>query len=59
MVEFILGKDEPVQMRESVDAFLDTSRPWEERQAALENLTMIVETIDNANSICQTMLCDF
>ncbi len=51
LVEYILGKDDAVRIREETAVFVDAQRPAEDRLAAWENLEMLVEQIDNAVNV--------
>ena len=50
LIEMILGKDDPVRMRECVEVILDETRGETERLQAYELLADLAAQIDNANS---------
>lgn len=45
------GPDEATLMKEAVKAAIDTSADEETRETALDNLEMLVESLDNANNL--------
>lgn len=53
LVEAILGKSEAKQMKECVEFACDTSNSLDDRLSLLDELEMLVESIDNANDVEQ------
>lgn len=50
LIEMILGKDDPVRMRECVEVIVDETREETERLQTYELLADLAAQIDNANS---------
>ncbi|GAC74892.1 armadillo/beta-catenin-like repeat-containing protein [Moesziomyces antarcticus T-34] len=51
LYEAIMGKSEAQMMAEQLSVAVDESRSVEDRCTALDNLEMLIETIDNANNM--------
>ncbi|TPX51043.1 hypothetical protein SeMB42_g01424 [Synchytrium endobioticum] len=50
-IEIILGKDDSVRMRECVETFTNPHNPLETRILSLDELELLIESIDNANNL--------
>ncbi|KAG8760184.1 hsp70 nucleotide exchange factor fes1 [Serendipita sp. 396] len=51
IIDLILGKPDPVQMKEALAIALDEKTEEDVRVTALDNFEMLIEQIDNANNI--------
>jgi len=51
IIDHILGKPDAQLMKEALDVALDGSRDEDQRIAAMDDLEMLVENIDNANNL--------
>jgi len=51
IIDAILGKSDAEQMKEALAIAVDDAREEDERVEALDKLEMLVEQIDNANSM--------
>jgi len=51
VIDAILGKPDAVLMREALEAAQDDKLPTDARATALDNLELLVESIDNANNL--------
>ncbi|PWN28433.1 Fes1-domain-containing protein [Jaminaea rosea] len=51
VLEAMMGKSEAQMMTEELRSALDTSRSVDDRETALDNFEMLIESIDNANLI--------
>ncbi|KAG5440675.1 hypothetical protein PCK2_000263 [Pneumocystis canis] len=51
LIDYILGKDDAVLMREAMNIITDLSQTLENRRIAFENLEMLVEDIYNADNL--------
>ncbi|KAN0080125.1 Armadillo-type fold [Tylopilus felleus] len=51
IIDYILGKPDAQLMKEALNVALDVSKDEDQRIAAMDNLEMLVENIDNANDL--------
>ncbi|KAG9311116.1 nucleotide exchange factors-like protein [Chiua virens] len=51
IIDYVLGKPDSQLMKEALDVALDVSRVEDQRIAAMDDLEMLVENIDNANNL--------
>ncbi|KAG5439524.1 hypothetical protein PCANB_002099 [Pneumocystis canis] len=51
LIDYIIGKDDAVLMREAMNIITDCSQTLENKKIAFENLEMLVENIYNANNL--------
>ncbi|KAF8550654.1 Fes1-domain-containing protein [Imleria badia] len=51
IIDYILGKPDAQLMKEALDVALDVSKDEDQRIAAMDDLEMLVENIDNANDL--------
>ncbi|KAH7100366.1 Fes1-domain-containing protein [Auriculariales sp. MPI-PUGE-AT-0066] len=51
IIDHILGKPDAVRMKESLEVAVDDTKTEDERVAALDELEMLIESIDNANDM--------
>ncbi|KZP01828.1 Fes1-domain-containing protein, partial [Calocera viscosa TUFC12733] len=56
LIDAILGKPDAVKMKESMALASDTGRTVSERLQALDDLELLVESIDNANDLAKLAL---